>query len=78
MNARIVLILILVGLVVVFVVQNAEVVELRFLFWTAAMSRALLLFIVLALGILIGWLLRGHVAHRWKRTEIPSSTREPE
>lgn len=32
MNAKIVLILILMGLVVVFVVQNAEVVELRFLF----------------------------------------------
>lgn len=42
------------------------------------MSRALLLFIVLALGILIGWLLRGYVAHRRVRTESSSTTRELE
>lgn len=76
MNARIVSVLILVGLVVVFVVQNAQVVELRFLFWTAAISQALLLFIVLALGILIGWLLRGYIAHRRKRTDSPTQEAE--
>lgn len=50
---------ILVGLIVVFAVQNYEVVELRFLFWTLAMSRALMLFLVFAIGIVLGWLVRG-------------------
>lgn len=51
-------VLVLVGLVVVFAVQNYEVVELRFLFWTMAMSRALFFFLVFAIGIVLGWLLR--------------------
>ncbi len=51
-------VLILVGLVVLFAVQNYEVVELRFLFWTMAMSRALFFFLVFGIGIALGWLLR--------------------
>jgi uncharacterized integral membrane protein len=50
----------LTGVTVLFTVQNYEVVELKFLFWTLAMSRALMLFLILAVGITIGWLLRGH------------------
>ena len=43
-------------LVVVFTVQNVEVVEIRFLFWKLEMSRALMIFGVLVGGILIGWI----------------------
>jgi uncharacterized integral membrane protein len=39
-----------------FVVQNAEVVEVRFLFWSAQASRALVLIGTLILGLVIGWL----------------------
>lgn len=49
----------LIGVIVLFTVQNTEVVELQFLFWKLAMSRALLLFMVLAIGVIVGWLLRG-------------------
>lgn len=49
----------LVGVIILFTVQNTEVVELQFLFWKLAMSRALLLFIILGIGIAVGWLLRG-------------------
>ena len=47
----------LIGLVVVFVLQNTQVVEVRFLFWTISMSRALILFANLAIGLIGGWLL---------------------
>ena len=47
----------LIGLVVIFVLQNTQVVEVRFLFWTISMSRALILFATLAIGLVGGWLL---------------------
>ena len=47
----------LVALVLIFVVQNTQVVEFRFLVWTISMSRALMLFATLAIGIFAGWLL---------------------
>lgn len=40
----------------IFVVQNAGVVEVRFLFWSAQASRALVLIGTLILGLVIGWL----------------------
>ena len=51
--------LFLMCMTVVFIVQNAEVVEIKYLFWTLSISRALLMFLVLAIGIIIGWLLHG-------------------
>jgi uncharacterized integral membrane protein len=47
----------LIGLVFIFVLQNTQVVEVRFLFWTISMSRALILFATLAIGLVGGWLL---------------------
>ena len=47
----------LVVLVLIIVVQNTQVVEFQFLFWTISMSRALMLFGTLAIGIFAGWLL---------------------
>ena len=55
---KLVSILTLVGLLVLFVVQNAEVLNVVFLVWSFEIRRALLIFVVLAIGILIGWLLR--------------------
>jgi len=49
----------LLGLILLFTLQNSAVVELRFLFWKLAMSRALLVFMILAIGMMIGWLIRG-------------------
>lgn len=64
MSYKHVISLILSGLVVVFIVQNAMAVEVRFLFWTFALSQALLIFFVLAIGVVIGWLSRDPVFHR--------------
>jgi uncharacterized integral membrane protein len=47
----------LIGLVVIFVLQNTQVVEVRLLLWTITMSRALILFATLAIGLIGGWLL---------------------
>lgn len=58
-NPKVILSLVLLGLLIVFVIQNAEVLNVNFLFWSFAMSRALTLFFVLAIGIVIGWVLHG-------------------
>ena len=47
----------LVAVVIIFVIQNTEVVEFKFLLWTVTMSRALVLFGTLAIGLVAGWLL---------------------
>ena len=61
MNLKLITILSLIALGAIFIVQNAEVVELRFLFWTMSMSRALMFVFLMLIGIVIGWLLHGHM-----------------
>ena len=57
MKAKLVagLLLLLVG--IVFTLQNAEVVSVRFLFWGFSMSRVILLFLVFVAGAGAGWAL---------------------
>ena len=57
MNAKLVISLVLAGLAVLFIIQNVMVVDIRFLFWTLSMSQALLMFFILAIGVVIGWTL---------------------
>lgn len=59
MTPKLLLTLTLVFLMVVFVLQNTAVVEIRFLLWTVSMSRALLIVILLAIGTIVGWLAHG-------------------
>jgi uncharacterized integral membrane protein len=47
-------------LAVIFIVQNVAVVEIQFLLWKISTSRSLMIFIVLAIGIVIGWITAGH------------------
>ena len=42
----------------IFVVQNTELVAVRFLMWDLSMSRALMFILVFGLGFLAGWLSR--------------------
>jgi len=49
---------ILAVLILLFVIQNTQVVETRFLFWTISMSRSLLLLGTFIIGVIAGWLLR--------------------
>jgi uncharacterized integral membrane protein len=51
-------------LAIVFIAQNAISVDIRFLFWKISMSRSLMVFFVLAIGIAIGWILSGHLRNK--------------
>ncbi|WDT77312.1 MAG: LapA family protein [Candidatus Manganitrophus sp.] len=44
-------------LVILLVLQNVEPVTLQFLLWSFSLSRALMFFIIFALGIIVGWAL---------------------
>jgi uncharacterized integral membrane protein len=57
------LILIVAGLAVLFIIQNFAIVEMQFLFWSIQMSRSLLIFFLLAIGIIIGWFLHSYFKH---------------
>lgn len=72
MHYKLIAILILVGLVVLFIVQNVAVVEMQFLFWSiqmprcpdAQMPRSLMIFLVLGTGMIIGWFLSSFLGKR--------------
>lgn len=54
------------GLLTLFTLQNVVTVEVTFLFWTLTLPRAILLFLVFAAGVLVGWILKsahGHPRH---------------
>ena len=57
-RTKLALILGLIALVVVFTLQNTQVVEVQLLFWKLSMSRVLLIFLLLAIGVLLGWMAR--------------------
>ncbi len=63
MNLKFGLIIFLAALFGLFVLQNIEQVQVSFLFWSISMSRVIMLFFVISMGIVIGWLLRGHFMH---------------
>ncbi|HUH66567.1 MAG TPA: LapA family protein [Syntrophales bacterium] len=69
MNLKFVLILILAGIVIIFITQNVAVVEVRFLFWNMSMSRALLIFFLLIIGVALGWFLHSYVVYRRSQGE---------
>lgn len=68
MSPKLVAALILTGLVILFVIQNVAVVEIQFLFWSFSIARSLLLFLVLGIGILLGWLLKSFAVMQKKKT----------
>ena len=48
----------LLTLVIIFVFQNMEVVEVTFLSWKISTSRALILLLTFLVGVVFGWLAR--------------------
>jgi uncharacterized integral membrane protein len=57
MRPRLIVSLVLLGLILVIAVQNAETVELHFLVWHLSISRVLLIFITGGIGFLSGYLM---------------------
>lgn len=49
----------LLGLIVLFTVQNVAIVELNFFFWSFRTPRAILVFLIFLAGVLAGWIVRG-------------------
>jgi uncharacterized integral membrane protein len=64
MNLKLSIMLSLIALGAVFIVQNVDVVEIRFLFWTVSMSRALMFVFLIIIGLIVGWLLRRHMSRK--------------
>jgi len=64
MNYKNILIILLAGLAFLFIIQNMAVVEIQFLFWSVALSRSLVILLLLAVGIAIGWFLHSFINHR--------------
>lgn len=53
---KLVLMLLLVGAVILFTLQNTDVVQVHFLLWTLALSQVVLIFALLVIGMALGWL----------------------
>jgi uncharacterized integral membrane protein len=73
------LLLLVAFLTLLFALQNAEAMQLRLLFWSVTVSKALMIIIVLLTGLLIGYFLQfsqqlklKKEIHRLKTT-LPSS-----
>lgn len=60
MSVKLTSILIIVVLVALFVIQNVAIVEIQFMFWSIQMSRSILMFLLLAVGMMLGWILKSH------------------
>ena len=59
--------IILGAIVVLFIAQNLEVVEITFLAWTISLSRAIVVLVIFFFGLIIGWITKGFGARKGKR-----------
>lgn len=56
--AKTIVFVVLAVLIFLFVIQNTQVVETKFLVWTISMSRSLLLLGTFIIGVIAGWLMK--------------------
>ena len=63
-NLKLVVYLVLCGVLVLFVVQNSEALDLEFLIWSFETRRAVLVLAALIIGIALGWGLRSAFQRR--------------
>jgi uncharacterized integral membrane protein len=61
--------LFLAGLALVFVFQNINLVNIRFLFWTLAISRSVLMFSFLLIGFILGWFMHSYSLQRRQKAK---------
>ena len=66
-NIKIILSVILGSLVALFLIQNFAVINIRFLVWTLSISSSLLMFLLLLIGFILGWLLHNYSIHSRKK-----------
>lgn len=70
MSFKLISVLIVAGIMVLFIIQNAAVVKVQFLFWSVQISTSLLMFILLAIGIIMGWVMNGIMKYRQRKAGI--------
>jgi len=73
MRTKIIVTIALLLLVIAFTVQNAEPLIIQFWFWNVWISKALLIFLLLAVGVVLG-LLVGSLTPRKKLPHVPPDT----
>ena len=56
MKFKTILVLILIALFIIILVQNVDVVTLRFLFWDISMSRIIFIPLILIIGFVLGFI----------------------
>jgi uncharacterized integral membrane protein len=66
MNFKLISGLVMICLILVFIIQNIAIVEIRLFFWTIEISLVLLILILLGLGMVAGWLLNDYFTYRKK------------
>ncbi len=69
MNIKLIIIAVIVILILILAFQNREIVEYKFFFWSFAISRILLLPLLLALGLISGYVLANIVGKKAKKIE---------
>jgi putative membrane protein len=67
MPVKTIVFIVLAILIVIFTIQNTQVVDIQFFVWKASISRALMLLSTLFIGIILGWLLTWTGYSRKKR-----------
>ena len=70
MSFKLILVLVIAGLAVIFITQNVAAVDVTFLLWSISLSRALLIFFVLIIGLVLGWFLNSYFVYRKTKDEL--------
>ena len=70
MRYKIILSIVLLVIVQIFIFQNMEIVPVRILFWTITVSRVFLMFSMLIIGVVVGWLLNSYIHHHKNQKKI--------
>ncbi len=57
MSPKVVGLIILLVLLIIFAIQNTQIVDLKFLFWQVSTSAVVSILVSFVLGFLVGWLI---------------------
>ena len=74
MNAKLILVILLASLFIVFMLQNEDPLRVRFLPWSAVVSKSLLILLVFVAGLIFGWI--SFAWGRRKRDPTPEKKRK--
>ena len=69
MKFKVIASILLAGFALVFIFQNVSLVDIRFLFWTLAISRSLLMFAFLLIGLILGWFMHSYSIQRRQKAK---------